>query len=126
MVKHSGQRSLKISATDTDNSGIIDPVVVPLQVTPGQQYTLSYWVKGENVVSLTGQLMILQITSKENPSTGGPYLFTGRILGCRLPYRDVRLAKKLSRVLLSLLIKMLWALPSYSRMVRAWCGLMIL
>ncbi len=62
-VKHTGQRALKMSAPGATYSGSIGHNGA-IRVTPGE-YTISFWVKGTDVVSQTGHMTILQMTSKE-------------------------------------------------------------
>ncbi len=69
-VKHSGLRSLKISAPDVTYSGSITLITGALGVPPGTEYTVSFWVKGQGVVSNAGHTAILHKTAKQLPNGG--------------------------------------------------------
>ncbi|MBU0470514.1 MAG: carbohydrate binding domain-containing protein, partial [Nanoarchaeota archaeon] len=67
-IKHSGQRSLKISSNSKSNYGIISLNVNggAVRTIPGETYTISFWAKGNNVP--TANLAIYQIAVKATPS----------------------------------------------------------
>ncbi|MEK6899991.1 MAG: carbohydrate binding domain-containing protein, partial [Nanoarchaeota archaeon] len=69
-IKHSGSRSLKISAPDATYSGVMSLITGAVGVQPGTEYTLSFWVKGQGLVSTTGHTAIVQKTAKELPDGG--------------------------------------------------------
>lgn len=83
-VTHTGKRSLKISSTGTETYGNINSKAI--RVTPGEEYTISFWIKGTDVViEKRPYLAIVQKTGVEIPlgvdQSKSTYCFTEFLQG---------------------------------------------